>query len=58
VIKRFMNLLGFLYSNLSEVVFLIGLSLLSSGAFMIGTTVGVITTGVILVGLSFLLGGD
>lgn len=47
-----------LRDNLSEVVFLIGLTLLSCGAFMIGPIIGFISTGVLLVILSFLLGGD
>lgn len=51
-------LVSFLFRNLQEIVFLFGLGFLSCGAFMINNITGVISTGVMLTGLSFLLGGD
>jgi len=52
------NIFCSLLDNLKEIVFLIGLTLVSIGLFQIDTVVGLIATGVMLVGLSFLLGGD
>ncbi|HSH50525.1 MAG TPA: hypothetical protein VK982_02270 [Bacteroidales bacterium] len=43
---------------LLEIIFLVGIALVSIGIFMIGVIPGLISTGVMLVILSFLIGGD
>ena len=52
------NLINKLLDNLQEVVFLCGLILISVGIFQFNVIIGLIATGVMLMGLSFLLGGD